>query len=248
MGARIDPEFCAGPAPEVPKNGWLKSTRCGAKRSRRRMPSDSSAPTAPVASPWLAAAPGARASARTRPRLRDLGAAPIPRAGVAGPSAAQVSPPPTQLCNSTGQRPPKAREERDGSRIARVLRVRAVSSRTTPTGRSGGSRPGPARPPCGARRRRSEIFREGGGTHGPHNDCDRAARRGGAGRGRLGILAVAPVTVTLAAERSAPGAARHRPVESECRAPWGARDTRPPPRGRVGARGGAGCVSGRTNL
>ena len=210
MGARIDPEFCAGPAPEVPKNGWLKSTRCGAKRSRRRMPSDSSAPTAPVASPWLAAAPGARASARTRPRLRDLGAAPIPRAGVAGPSVAQVSPPPTQLRNSTGQRPPEARGERDGSGIAHVLRVRATP-RTVTHGRARGSRPRPARPPCDARRRRSEIFREGGGTHGSHNYCDLAARRGGARWGRLGILAVAPVV--LAAERSAPGAIHPRPVE-----------------------------------
>jgi hypothetical protein len=44
-----------------------------------------------------------------------------------------------QLLDSTGQRPPKAREERGGSHIADVLRERAVSSRTTPTGRSGGA-------------------------------------------------------------------------------------------------------------
>ena len=48
-----------------------------------------------------------------------------------------------------------------------------------------------------ARSDRSETFREGGGKHGPDNRIDRAARRGGARRGRLGILAVAPVTLAL---------------------------------------------------
>jgi hypothetical protein len=190
--------------------------------------------------------PWAHARGRTRSALRDLRVSPIPRMGGAGPSGAPMSHYSTQLRNSTGSRPPKVREERDGSRIAHVLRVRAVSPRTTRTGRSGGSRPGPARPPCDARRRRREIFREGGGTHGPDNHFDRGGRIGGAGRGRLGLLAVA--WITLAAVCSAPGAARHRSVEwSERLAPWGARDM-PPARAPVGARGGAGCVSGRTNL
>ena len=193
------------------------------------MPPESSAPAGPGSRRPGSPPPRARASARPRPRLRELGASPIPRVGAAGPSVAQVSPPPTQLRNSTGRRPPEARGERHGSGIAHVLRVRAAP-RTVTHGRARGSRPRPARPPCDARRRRSEIFREGGGTHGSHNYCDRAARRGGARWGRLGILAVAPVV--LAAERSAPAAINPRPVDGgERRGPPGeARDPRLPAR------------------
>ena len=68
----------------------------------------------------------------------------------------------------------------------------------------------------GASRARSaempeRAFREGGGTHGPDNRIDRGGRVVGARRGRLGLLAVAPVA--LAAEGWAPGATGLPPVE-----------------------------------
>jgi hypothetical protein len=139
----------------------------------------------------------ARARARTRTSLRDLRVSPIPRMGVAGPSAAPASQPPAQLRNSTEQSPPEAREECDGSGIACFMRVKAVHTRGRLQTEAWESRPGPTRPSRTARRRRSKTFREGGGTHGPDHHIDRAARRGCARRGRLGILAVSPVTLAL---------------------------------------------------
>jgi hypothetical protein len=133
-------------------------------------------------------------SRRSAPRaLRGIGAVPKSRVGVAGPSAAPGSPPPTQLPNSTGQSPPEARAERDGSGIASLLRERTVHARGQLQAGAWRSRPGLACPLRDARRRRSETFREGGGTHGPDNHFDRATRGSCTRRGRLGLLAVAQV-------------------------------------------------------
>jgi len=113
------------------------------------------------------------------------------------PLAVQVLQYPTQRRNSTGRRPPAASGVRDGSGNARFLRVRAVHAHGQRRAGAWGSGRRPARSARDARRRGCETFWVGGGHHGSDNPFDRAARRGGVRRGRLGILAVAPVTLAL---------------------------------------------------